>query len=110
MAFGVAGTALEPATLHLGKTKAYDFDTDKTIETGGTDKAVSGVFYQDEQLQQQLTTNQASFMVQSADAPSGVDEEATLTFTAGLRAGQTWQVYDVKPIPTDAGYILRIRK
>jgi len=109
-AFGVAGDVLESATLHLGKTQDYDIDTDESVETGGQDVPVSGVWFKDKQVQTQITGGDASFMVKGSNAPDGIDEADSLTFTSGPRTGEKWNIYQVNTLPAGAGYILWIRR
>lgn len=109
-AFGIVGTALEEATLHMGQTQTQDFHTDTVVGAGGTNKATKGAFYHSKQQQDLAITNEAIFMILGEDVPDGIDESDTLTFTSGPRAGQTWQIYAVEPIPTQAVWLLNIRK
>jgi hypothetical protein len=110
VAFGVAGSALEEATLHIGQTQTQDFHTDTVSGSGGTEKETKGAFYHSRQQQDLAITNEAIFMILGEDVPDGIDEADTLTFTSGPRTGQTWQIYAVESIPTQAVWLLSIRK
>lgn len=106
LAMQIAGDAKTTATLHIGKTQTYDFTTDATTPSGGSDPVVQGIFYQDKQQQGIDTTKTlATFMIEGADVPAGIDEADSLTIGA-----TKWEVYEVDRIPTDAIYLLRIRK
>jgi hypothetical protein len=105
-AMGAADDAKQPATLHIGQTLAYQKDTGLTTASGGTDVSVLGILYRTAQDQRaELTTQQSHFLIQGADAPSGIDEADTLTIDSAV-----WQIAMVEKIPTKAVIILTIRK
>lgn len=110
IAFDIAGDALEKATLHIGQTDTQDFHTGQVTGTGGQNVPTEGVFYRSIQQQQAATTNDATFMIKGSAVPDGIDEADTLTFTAGPRNGQTWQIAGVETIPTAAVVLLTIRR
>lgn len=110
VAYGIAGKpaaggALETVTLHLGKAQTYNFDTDKMVESGGSEVEADGVFYSEIQKGGGPTTSDAVFTVRGKDAPAGIFEADTLT-----RDGKVWQIDEVKPIPTKALYLVYLRK
>ena len=110
IAFEAAGNAREEVVLHVGKTLAYDYDTDSQTATGGRDITLKGVFYEDKQAQAAATGDSTRFIFNGADVPAsilpaGVTEDATLT-----RNGNVWNVFNVERIPTGAVVILSVRR
>lgn len=109
IAMGVAGTAKIEVTLHLGKGQTYDFDTDGTTPTGGSDLPVKVVkFKTREQQKADKTDRVSSFFIEGADIPAGVDptkikESDTLTETV---SGRTWNIRAVDPVLEDVAYIV----
>ncbi len=106
LAMNVAGDAKQAATLHIGKTLAYQKDTGLSTASGGSDLSTKGILYRTSQDQRaDVTTHQSHFLIQAVDAPSGIDEADTLTVD-----GVVWQIANVEAIPTKAIIILTIRK
>jgi len=106
-ALNVAGTAKETATLHLGKSQTYNWDTDKNVESGGSDPVVEGVWYKETKTQAAAIGTDSIFLIHGDDAPNGVFEADSLTRT---KTGELWQIYQVDPIPTEAVILIRVRK
>jgi hypothetical protein len=109
IAFDIAGDALEKVTLHVGQQQTTDFHTGTVTGTGGQDIPTEGVFYRTVQQQQLGVTNVGTFMIKGSAVPDGIDEADTLTFTAGPRNGQVWQIESVETIPTAAVVLLNLR-
>jgi hypothetical protein len=108
-AMGVAGTAKVAVTLHLAKGQTYNFDTDATAATGGSDLPVKVVkFKTREQQKADKTDRVSSFFIEGADIPAGVDptkiqESDTLTEDA---TGRTWNIRAVDPVLEDVAYVV----
>jgi len=106
VAMELAGTAKKTATLHLGKTEAYDPNTGAPSESGGSDVEVEGIFWKEGQRQGvDVTSNDRFFLIEADKLPSKPTESDTLTVD-----GDVWQVKDTEFDPTGTIAILTLRR
>lgn len=105
-AMELAGTAKVAVTFKTGGAVTVDFATDTATTTGGVDTPIEGIKYDLKQAQgNERTTWATELLIETAKLPAGVTEEATVVID-----GETWNIANIKRIPTDAVTIFGLRK
>lgn len=107
-AMRLAGNARTAATLHLGQGQVYDAENDVMTPGGGRAAEVLGVFYRSQQQQRsEHTANVATFMIEGAAAPEGVNQADSITIPT---EGGKWNITGVVPVPTRAVILLELQR
>jgi hypothetical protein len=106
LAMNIAGNAKTSAVIYSSENRAFDWSSDETTPSGGTQSSVEGVLYDLKQAKGEGATSwRTEFLVEGVKVPAGIEAAARIEI-----GSDKWNIANVEKVPTGAVVIFGLRK